>query len=417
MKRQVIPLLSIPCWVAIAGLSPAFKPKTKSDWLHATVRISIVDSGGVPFFGSGFFLNEGDSTYLYTNAHVIDRAERIEILDHSGARVTDIEWIEAFAEPFGSSGPNFDSAGDGVRMKLKNKRLAAFTLASDWSILEVEREVVVFGDNYGGNDGRQQIEILEGEILRCEEGLLYYDCGTKGGSSGGAVVDVETMTVVALNTWGNNLPRDPYLRIFGFQEGRGLGFGVVLQNPKWQRFSVRDYLAQGKAIHRLQRNLEVMILLSYLVPTAHGIYIFPEEPFVGDMTVGEAIARHEKSPVLTKLLDLSARLEGNRSSNIKISNVDVYKAYLEALDRILNERDAIVPGLTPELLSYYHRDFLQKRYLDRASFDFSENLSKCRAWFKQKIGVGGTIPLNAWESLPPFGKQLSREIAEKLLGD
>jgi len=52
---------------------------------------------------------------------------------------------------------------------------------------------------------------------------------------------------------------------------RGSGFGVVLLNPKWKRFTMKNYLAQGKSIRQLQHNLEMMILLSYLTPTASGI--------------------------------------------------------------------------------------------------------------------------------------------------
>lgn len=390
-----------------------FTPTTYEGYLPATVRITVSDDDGNKSYGSGFFLNENGSTFIYTNAHVIDAAEKITILDHSGKQVSGIEWIEAFKEPFGNH--NGPSAGDGVRLKLEKYRHESFTLATDFSILDTSRNLVVFGDNDGANDGRQEIQILEGELRNKDNGIITYTCNTKQGSSGGAVVDAATKKVVALNTWGIELPENSYQRVFGIHSETSIGFGTILENPKWLRFTVKDYLAQGRAIRRFQKNLERMILLTYLVPTAHGIYANPEDEFVGGMSVADAIERHKNAPVMEDLFDLHNKLSANRNSKIKISNVDVYKSYLRTLDEILRERSAVIPTLKSDKLSFYHKHFVETRLLDQADKYFANDVIACRNWFKEKTSVGGSIPLNAWETLPPFGRKLSADVEKKFL--
>jgi V8-like Glu-specific endopeptidase len=402
-------------FIPLASSQPAesFDPKTREECLKATVRIKMTDISGTKFYGSGFFLNEENSTYIYTNAHVIDGAENIEILDNDGVAVNGIEWIETFAEPFGKyNGP---SSGDGVRLKLSKLRNIAFSMTSEWGDLSPGHELIVFGDNDGANDGKQQIEILSGELKSISEGILMYDCKTRPGSSGGAVVDGSSFKVVGLNTWGSTLAEDPYDRMLGLSQGEGAGFGTLLKNPKWKKFSVKDYLAQGKAIRRMRDNLELMIILTYLVPTAHGIYANLDEPFVRGMKVGDAIKKHEKDPLMGKLFLLAGKLNKNDTSNIKMSPQDTYKIYIKSLESIIRDRDTIVTTLQTEKLSYYHKNFLESRLINAGSINFSDGISACLAWFKKKTGVGGRIPVGEWEDLPPFGQKLSKQIEEKLM--
>ena len=124
--------------------------------------------------------------------------------------------------------------------------------------------------------------------------------------------------------------------MLGADEGGGLGFGVVLQNAEWKKFATKDFLAQKKVIQRFRNNLEVMILLSYLVPlgnepmvagpdglkpvepakghskvrmSGYGIYALGSDGFVAGMTIGEAILRHKDDRPLKKLLDLQSMVQ------------------------------------------------------------------------------------------------------------
>lgn len=421
-------LLSLGLWMGWPAVAAeqVFAPTTIQECLEATVRIKITDASGKDSYGSGFFLNEGQATYIYTNAHVIDGAEKIELVDFRGGKVTGIEWIEAFAEPFG----RFDDglySGDGVRMKLNKRRDVALTLASDWTSLVQGSKLVVLGDDDGAIT-----EVLSGTLLTNSNGILRYDFKVKSGSSGGAILDPATLKVVALNTWSpttwgpKNQPPDIYKRVLGIEEGGGLGFGVVLRNPVWKKFSTKDYLAQKKVIQRLRKNIELMILLSYLVPmapalkapikdpappTSHGVP-FRFQPaggdeFVAGMKFSEAFVHHQDNPLMKKLMDLS-------DSGMKISSTDIFKTYIATFDAILKERDAMREDLQKDKLSYYHQSLLHKRRLTAGDLNYSVWLMVCQAWFKQKSTLGKTMPPEEWATLPPCGLKLATEIGLKL---
>jgi hypothetical protein len=427
-----------------------FAPQTARDCLQATVGIKITDAAGKDSYGSGFFLNEGEATYIYTTARVIDGAEKIEILDQRGEKVTGIEWIEAFAEPFGryNDGP---ISGDGVRLKLDKRRDVALTLATDVSTLEKGTNLLVLGDNDGAG-----IEIIAGTMLVNANGILQYDFKVKSGSSGGAVMDAETLQVVALNTWCptiwglKNLPPDPFKCMLGMDEGGGLGYGVVLHKPEWKKFPTKDYLAQKKTLQRLRKNLELMILLSYLVPvptelivrgaaglkvieqpkvplkdrpkdqpkertTGYGIFATGNDGFVAGMKVGDAILHHKDNPVMRKLLEIHDKIDASNGGNMKISGADLFRIYLGTIDSVLRERESMMADLQKDRLSFYHQSLLKKRFLTAGDIYYAAWLAGCRAWFKRQGSAGGSIPLREWEMFPPVGTQLATAIALKLL--
>jgi hypothetical protein len=395
-------------------LMAEFKPANAEECLKATVRITTTTLNDEKSYGSGFFLTEGESTYIYTNSHVIDEAKKIEIIDNNGEIVRGIEWIEAFEEPFGKNeGP---SSGDGVRFKLSKKRQESFSLNENWDELTKSRKIIVFGDNDGAFDGKQQIEILRGPILDNSNGILSYDCKSRQGSSGGAVVDEETLKVIGLNTWVEmGLSKDPYKRMLGIRDEQGNGIGVLLNGAKWKKFSVKQYMSQVKAISDMRKNLELMILLTHLTPTAHGLYSNPDDNFVAGMKIRDAIDRHKSNPSMKSLFALDEKISVNRNSNIKLSNHDTYKIYLSAIDSIMNKRKSIEPLLKAATLSYFYKNKLDSDFLRKGDNYYAIGIMSCREWFQSKISAGGTIPLGAWETLPPLGQKLAKEIEQKLL--
>jgi hypothetical protein len=445
MGQASVGSLFFACWMMgspTVHAQEAFEPQTAQDCLQATVCIKITDAAGKDSYGSGFFLNEGKSTYIYTTARVIDGAEKIEIVDRSGAKVTGIEWIEAFAEPFGSyhEGP---ISGDGVRLKLDKRREVALSLATAGASLVKGANLLVLGDNDGAG-----IEVITGTLVANSNGILQYDFKTKSGSSGGAVLDAETLKIVALNTWcpttwgPKNLPPDPFKCMLGMNEGGGLGFGVVLQKPEWKKFPTKDYLAQKKTLQRFQKNLELMILLSYLVPVptdliagggaglrvieqpkdrskdrqaGYGFLAAANDEFVAGMKVGEAILHHKNNLLVRKLLEIQGKVDASNSGNMKISSVDLFKIYIGTLDSILRERESMKPDLQKDRLSFYHQSLLEKRFLAAGDLFYAKWLADCRAWFKQQASAGGSIPLREWETFPPVGAKLAKEIEPLLL--
>lgn len=421
IRRSRAPAL---LWLAggliVASAVPAagFEPQSDQQCLQASVRIKTTDHAGQDTYGCGFLLNEGDATYLYTNAHVLDGADKIEIVDHRGASLTGFEWIESLAEPCGryQDGP---CSGDAVRLKCGQRREVALTLTSDWTSLRPGRNLLVLSDSDGANPANLTDKTLPGTT-----DILHHDFKTQARASGGAVVDAATFKVVAVSTWGT-LPAkraDPYQRMLGMAGTDGTAFGIVLQHPEWQRFPTKDYLAQQKTIQRYRQTLELMVLLSYLVPTANGlqakhkdlavplraeIHAASTAPFVAGLTLGDAIRHHQDDPRMKRLFELCDK-------NIKISNADLFKIYLAALDAVLKDRQTLAADLRKVRLSYYYQSLLTRQLLTAGDAHYGAWLAACQAWFKQKLSYGGTIPLKEWQTLPPYGATLAKEIRRKL---
>ena len=396
----------------VARAAESFAPKTKEECVMATARIRMTDLSGKVTFGSGFFLNEGDCTYLYTSARAIDGADKLEIFDYGGAPVTGIEWIEAFAEPTGlTAGPD---AGDGVRMKLSKRREIALSLTTQWDELTAGRELLVYGSP--GGTTRHETGILPAPLKENADGILLYDCKATAAAGGGAVVDAKTLKVVAMNIWMETaLPEDSYKRMLGVGGGEGAAAGVVLRNAQWKRFATKDYLAQGKAVHQLRNNLELMILMTYMLPSARGLRPVPGDDFVAGMKVGDAIRKHDKDPLMLNLQSLNDRLSANAARKVKASSQDIYKEYLTTLDMILRKRTEVLSALQPNKLSYYHKNYLAKRQLTSGDMSYAVGISECRAWFKQKSSVGGNNPFGEWETFPPIGAKLAKAVEQKLI--
>ncbi len=383
--------------------------------LEATVTLTVEGLNGKTSEGSGFIMNEGDASYVYTNAHVIDRAKKIQIFDHEGKLIRDMLWIEAFDRPFGKF-EGFDG-GDGVRLRLKNKRENSLTLSPDFAEVKLGRKVALLGDNHGSNDQSKKIEVLPGVITAIRGGSIQYSCNSRGGSSGGAVIDLETFNVIALNTLGLQLSNDLYTRTLELASGRGSGWGTVLKDVKWKQFKLMNYMKQGKTLMEMKDNLEVMILLSYLTPTGHGIYADWDQRFAGHMTLGDALHKHQDNKVVKGLIELSDQLAKKAESNIKTSNVDLYKLYINSLDSVSFTHNNLSRSLKQNKMSYYYTEYAQNRYLIEVADMYNEGIGECSGWFKNKIGVGGKVALGGWENLPPLGQRLAHNIERKILSE
>jgi hypothetical protein len=75
----------------------------------------------------------------------------------------------------------------------------------------------------------------------------------------------------------------------------------------------------------------------------------------------------------------------------------------------------MMPDLQNDRLSFYHRSLLKKRFLAAGDLLYAKWLAQCQAWFKKQASAGGSIPLREWETFPPVGAKLAKEIQPLLL--
>lgn len=397
--------------VPVSRAAETIEPKSKEECLMATARIRKTDPSGMVSFGSGFFLNEGDSTYLYTSARTIDGADKLEISDYRGVPVTGIDWIEEAEPSDRTAGPD---AGDGVRIKLTTRRETALALTTEWNGLTAGRELLVLGIT--GGAGMRKTGIMSAALKESTGGILHYNCNATAAAGGGAVVDAQSLKVVAINIWVNKaLPDDPYKRMLGISGSEGAVAGVVFRNAQWKRFAIKDYLAQGRSIRQLRNNLEMMILVTYLMPGAGGLPAVPGDDFVAGMKVGDAILKHDKDPLILRLQSLNDRYGANAATKIRSSSQSIYKEYITTLDMILKKRAEVSSGVRPDKFSYYHRVYLERSLLTAGDLSYAAGITAYQAWFKQKSSVGGGNPLGrAWESFPSSGAKLAKTVEQIL---
>ena len=125
------------------------------------------------------------------------------------------------------------------------------------------------------------------------------------------------------------------------------------------------------------------------------------------MTLGDAIRRQQDNPRMKRLFDLCDK-------SLKTSNADLFRIYLAALDAALKDRQTLLADLHKTRLSCYHQSVLTQQLLFAGDAHYAAWLAACQAWFQQKICYGGTIPLKEWETLPPCGARLAKQIQQQL---
>lgn len=397
----------------------AFQPQDIKDCLPATVCITVTknfDQG--TSYGSGFIANENGHSYVYTNAHVVDNAKKIDIISRDGSKITDIVEVQTFTDSFGAI-PDFIS-GDCVRFKLRDKRTVALSIASDFSSIDSGSSITVLGDNEGANDGRQEIEILGGRITERDSGVLKYDCGTKPGSSGGAIIDNHTLQVIGINTYGTIKPsKDPFESMIGENSEFLRGGGVLLQKPAWATYSTSEYFAMGRTVGEFLLNLEVMVLNSFIQPRGYGLFADFKEQFVANKTVGDALREHENHPIMKEWFELINKIEpgqnGKGSTRIPQSNQQVYRRYYNSLKRVLAIYKSSKEKIDKAELSDYYQSNLDHRLSLQGAEFYARNLEETMDWFQDKTSAGGRNLIGRWERIPALGAVLRQEVREILL--
>ena len=185
-------------------------PESIEEALECVFFVRTYGEGNKPLAnGSAFLVDENGTQWIYTNAHVIEGAKKIEIRDSKNQLIrgfgkfacysTNAGEIEAVSEDGKENKElKFKAGGDGVKLELLKKRRLAFLMYTNLPKIEKGNRVTVIGDN----DGDKHMDVLHGEVSNVTKKAILTTCATKPGSSGGALIDRETFKVMGLNTWG-----------------------------------------------------------------------------------------------------------------------------------------------------------------------------------------------------------------------
>lgn len=178
----------------------------------AKTKLAVIVTGG--HAGTGFLVQEGGRTWLYTNAHVVRNQPYVKatMLDGTTLKL-------------------------GAREYAAERDLARFALAAKLPALELRQGLPDVGEHItvlGNSDGRGVITELKGRVVGVGPSEIEIDATFTAGNSGSPVIDAKGR-VVAVATYLRNCRNDAdwskrNTRFNGIRR-----FALRLQGVQWEK--------------------------------------------------------------------------------------------------------------------------------------------------------------------------------------
>ncbi len=272
--------------------------------LSGEVEKAIVLITGDGGEGTGFFAQDGITTYLYSAAHVFDQNRDLKIIDGSGK-----EWKQ-----FGE----FEVAVgiDLVRLAVAEPVDNALTIRSISEASEVGTIVASFGNaGSGGAIAREEGKIrgvgansyeISGQVLQ----------GNSGGpvlNSKGEVLAVVTRLLEAREDIWIQEKRTSRVRRFGCR---------VDTNIKWKEVSLGAFIAAQDQIAQFDKVTRLLLALSALTPTTSGLRL--DSTIEGKQTIMQILKESSDTKVVKEVLEFKSEIE---RKNTRISERDMRKKF------------------------------------------------------------------------------------------
>jgi hypothetical protein len=397
------PAMVSPTGVATTAPAERWRPTSLEEVADCALIIENIQNGEAVGAGTGFLAWDGNETVVYTNVHVVEGAESLVIRSQSGEKVGDLVSYEVAGDPFGYfKDPigGIAKGGDAVRIRLRQARAKALTLASARTIPSGFRVGIT-----GNTGGESVITKLEGSVTSTTATSLEYDAATEPGNSGSPVVSLDTYEVVGLHTWGLGIGVDAILDYLWEEEG-GEGnrpqfkFGARLDSgARWTSTSLEDLKAQKARNEDLKSRIRLLCLLDLVEPRSDGILPDYERNLRGSYTVRRILEENADIPVIDRLIRLDRQIKG-ADDGIRMSNMDLLKTYRQAMGDVLqmigHERKALGDDSRP----YFYVMDLRSSRIAEISLIYEQKLGDVCAWYDQKLTVGGKIELTGRPRLP-----------------
>lgn len=393
-------VLALVISISLSRQVEAASPTSQDEALQCMIFVQTYTAKGEPLArGSGFVANDSGSQWIFTNAHVIEGASRIEFFDNKGAKLTAFGRFQCFSieSGAGQQGEN-RFGGDGIRLELKEPRGMAFGISNKPQGFTKESKVITIGDN----DGDQKFEILEGVVTASSDTITQSTCKTRRGCSGGALIDPESFEVIGLHTFGisGTLKLSDAIWQQGIDEK--VAGASVLSRAKWIDMKAADFLRGSEVAMKFRDTVRMLAFIHTLVPQEDGFKIDPSNQFAANLTFEQAFDRFSQDPILRPVIDLNRRLAG-RGGNIGINKMEMVRIYADALVRSRESYAQQRQQLTAALPPYYRIGFQQSGFYEVGDW-CHKSLDDAQMWFQQKSKLGGTMPVGRWFNLAPLSE-------------
>lgn len=389
---------------------PKWEPETIDDVVACCLLVNIEqtlsETGQVGAgAGSAFLCNLNGQTYIYSNVHNFHGAGRFTIVDGEGTEYSDFESVEVAAEGEGVW-KEMGWGGDILRIRLREYRPRALSIdplavSRDES---VGKPIIVTGNE--GGEG--EITRLEGVISEVDEnGIIYHTAAAEPGNSGSPIVNLETMKVIGILTWGVSRPDNPLEDVWSKspdEEREVKAGGAGLAGVRFERSSFKDLLRERVWLNQLKKNIRLIGLMDALVPTKQGIFVNRDQSVMGDYTVADVLAESKGHAVIRELSSLDRWLKEHAGSNIGISNQDMLKRYIPVYRRCLGfiSRQSSESRSAGDF-SFYTQCSLRNTRSVEICAAYQRSMRRTIDWYVAQRGTRGkALPVAARYRLPSF---------------
>lgn len=402
--------LSVSLLFGVFGASNkifARPPENEDEALQCMLYVTAFKSKNeVLGYGSAFILEEDGVFWIYTNAHVLAGAARVEFRDYNGRKLKNFGRFACYSEGSGEVETTIKGSkkkhkirygGDGVKLELKESRVLGFELENKG--ISVGDKVITFGDN----GGDQTMDMLEGKISMATSSVLLTTCKTAGGSSGGALVSKDSLRVIGLNTWGipSSLKTMDLLWSSNDQTEKDYAGASRLKAVVWKYLPAGNFMKGDELKTKFISTIRMLSVIYLMTPTESGFAIDPTAVLAVNITFGDAFNKYKNDQLMEPLFDLNVKLGRAKNSSISVSSMEVVKTYYKAISKI-RERYVTQQKEIFESMAPYYRLELEKTGFYRLGDRIYNELEAAEEWFGGKAKIGGTVPLRAWFNLPPL---------------
>lgn len=304
----------------------------KADEVAKTVMPVVVLIEGDNGVGSGFFVRDGEKTYLYTAAHVLSGNNKLTVKTHDGKKFTK---FGAFEVAHGY---------DLVRIQMAEEIANAATLC-DSTAIAMNRHVFAVGNSGGGG----VLTVLKGSVTGLGPSEFELDAEIIQGNSGGPVFDIESGKVMGVVTHAIAAREDIWAAETRFADVRRFA-GRLDGEIRWHPMPITTFLTERRQIDELDRSTRLLYAISMLRPTTYGLRM--DTTVKSGVTASQIFYENQDLPAVRDLMQMNNQLA---SRGVNLSERDLIKKYTSFYQAILSTAQRQSKAFNPTGYSPYHR--------------------------------------------------------------
>lgn len=282
------------------------KERDELDSLQSRIEGALVSISGSGGEGTGFFVQDGITTYLYTAAHVLDGNSQLKIVDATGRERKSFGDLEV---------------AKGVNLV----RLAVSEPVDHVLTVQPQGEVPVLGiavASLGFLSGVNSVSLELGKLRKVNADSYEGTSSLIRMSSGAPVVTSEG-NVLAILTEPMAVRNDVWKGASSSTRSHSKRFACRIDVPiVWEKASLGSFVGAREKMERFDRVTRLLLSLAVIPPKSDGLALNSKAG--GDQTVRDVLQDNRQLNVVTQILELNRELSQKRMG---MSESDVGRKY------------------------------------------------------------------------------------------